>query len=100
MQRRRGEIFAKLNYQQILTVILTLLLYSSARTQVYYSVNPNYLKAKNEGNNILRSYRNAYPDTAITEFQNYFPRNFLGNLGLPSPDYVLKYGTADLGFRV
>ncbi|WP_317898664.1 putative porin [Aurantibacillus circumpalustris] len=67
--------------------------------QVFYSVNPNYLKSKTEQNNLLTEYKNNFPDTAITEQANYFPKNYMGNLGLASPDYIWRYGSDDIGFR-
>lgn len=67
--------------------------------QVYYSTDPDYLKIKQEQNNVISNYQSTYPDTSLLEFNNYFPRNFSGNLGLSSPDYILKYGTQDIGFR-
>ena len=68
--------------------------------QVFYSVNPKYLKSKTEQNNVLSDYKYSYPDTSITEQSNYFPRNYTGNMGLASPDYIWRYGTEDLGFRL
>ncbi|PBQ32653.1 hypothetical protein CNR22_13020 [Sphingobacteriaceae bacterium] len=68
--------------------------------QVFYSVNPKYLRSKTEQNNLLSDYKYTYPDTSITEQSNYFPRNFMGNMGLASPDYIWRYGTEDLGFRL
>jgi hypothetical protein len=100
MLRRSGEITENFNCHGFLTLVLLFILSGGLQSQVYYSVNPNYLKAKTEGNNIMRSYRNVYPDTSITDFHNFFPRNFLGNIGLPSAPYILKYGTSDLGFKV
>jgi hypothetical protein len=67
--------------------------------QVYYSVDPRYLKNKTEQNNLLSAYKYSYPDTSITSLSNYFPRNFMGNTGLPSPRYILTYGTDQTGFR-
>jgi hypothetical protein len=66
--------------------------------QVYISTKADYLKSKTEQNNMLSEYQNNYPDTTVTELHNYFPRNFMGNPGLSSPAYLLKYGTPDLGF--
>jgi hypothetical protein len=68
-------------------------------SQVFYSVKPDYLLSKREGNNLLRDYKEAYPDTSITDLHNFFPRNFMGNIGLPSPDYILHYKSSDIGFR-
>lgn len=48
----------------------------------------------------MKEYNTAYPDTTISEFHNFFPRNFMGNIGLPSPEYVFLYGTPNLGFRL
>lgn len=72
----------------------------SVQAQVFYSVNPHYLKSKTEQNNLVSDYKDSYPDTSITEQINYFPRNFMGHLGLPSPDYLWRYGTEDIGFRL
>lgn len=68
-------------------------------SQVFYSVNPKYLKSKTESNNLVSDFRYSYPDTSIIEQASYFPRNFMGNLGLASPDYIWHYGTEDVGFR-
>ncbi len=83
----------------MLTLAFFLILGTGFYAQVFYSVNPLYLKSKSEGNNILSQYNPSYPDTSITDFYNYFPRNFLGNLGMPSPNYIFSYGTNDLGFK-
>lgn len=79
--------------------VLILLLCLKTDAQVFYSTDPNYLKVKTEQNNLVSSYRYTYPDTNITRLNDFFPRNFSGNLGLPSPEYFLRYGTDDLGFR-
>ena len=68
-------------------------------SQVFYSIDPNYLKSKREQNNLISSYKYNYPDTSITEFSNYAPRNFMGNIGMPNPNYLFQYGTDNLGFR-
>jgi hypothetical protein len=67
--------------------------------QIFFSVKPDYLKVKEEGHNLFSTYRSTYPDTGITALHDYHPRNFMGNVGLPSPRYTLRYGTSDLGFR-
>lgn len=66
--------------------------------QSFYSTDQDYLKSKNEGHNLQTDYTPHYPDTSITLFHNYFPRNFLGNTGLSSAPYYLSYGTNPLGF--
>lgn len=83
-----------------LTSVVFLFLFSEAKSQVFYSTDPAFIKAKTEQNNLLTRYWNAYPDTTITELSNVFTRNFMGNIGLPSPNYMLRYGTANLGFRL
>ena len=39
-------------------------------------------------------------DTSITNFQNYFPRNTNGHLGLPSAPLYINYQTKALGFNM
>ena len=80
--------------------VLILFCGSNLISQVFYSTKPDYLKTKTEKNNLLSNYKASYPDTSITDFYNFFPRNFSGNIGLPSPSYILNYNTADLGFRL
>ncbi|HQQ93728.1 MAG TPA: hypothetical protein PLQ93_04170 [Bacteroidia bacterium] len=80
-------------------VLLFVFLPMAAQSQAFYTTDQNYLKSKNEGNNLITEFQNAYPDTSITLFHNYFPRNLLGNTGLSSPPYTLHYGTSNLGFR-
>jgi hypothetical protein len=94
----KGRIFIFKISALSIRIFIFSLIFNSASGQVFYSVNPSYLKAKAEGNNNLTVYHTTYPDTTIGEIHNYFPRNFLGNLGLPSPGYILKYGSRDMGF--
>ncbi|MDO9000796.1 MAG: putative porin [Bacteroidota bacterium] len=68
-------------------------------SQSFYSTDSKYLSSKTEKNNLLSKYRYTYPDTSINNLHNYFPRNFLGNVGLPSPTYLLTYGTNNIGFN-
>ncbi|MEO6303312.1 MAG: putative porin [Bacteroidia bacterium] len=69
-------------------------------SQTYYSVDPTYLSFKSEKNNLITNYHNFYPDTSINNLHNFFARNFSGNIGLPSSNYLLSYGTNDLGFNL
>jgi hypothetical protein len=69
------------------------------QAQVYYSTDPRYMSEKKEGRNLLTTYENAYPDTALTHVSEFFPRNFSGNYGLPSPEYHIGYGADEAGFR-
>ncbi len=84
-------------------VLLTLVVLTSAFTssaQVFYSTQPDYLKSKTEQNNLLLPFKSAYPDTSLNELSNYAPRNYLGNIGLSSPDYLFRYDTKHLGFQL
>lgn len=99
MAYRRKEKTVFFILKRLCLGVLTCLSFS-VKAQVFYSVKPDYLKSKSEQNNVLSQFRNNYPDTSITELSNYFPRNFLGNIGLASPDYLWFYGTEDLGFRL
>lgn len=49
---------------------------------------------------MLTPFFNAYPDTSIQELSQYMPRNFMGNTGLPSPLYLLRLQSNNLGFRL
>lgn len=73
--------------------------YFFSGSQTAYSTDPTYLAFKTEKNNLISNYYFTYPDTSINTLHNYFPRNFLGNFGLPSPNYILNFGTNDLGFN-
>jgi len=69
-------------------------------SQVFYSNNPNYILKKTEQNNLHTNYSESYPDSSVSELNNFLPRNFMGNIGLPSPRYIIDYGTADIGFKL
>jgi hypothetical protein len=83
-----------------LSIFIALLLFRFAEAQVFFSTDKNYLKSKTEQNNLLTNFKSNYPDTSINSLHQYMPRNFMGNIGLPSPNYILGYGTDDLGFRL
>jgi hypothetical protein len=70
-----------------------------ASGQVFFSNNPKYLRSKTEQNNLITNFKYNYPDTSVFFLTDYFPRNFMGNAGMPSPEYIIKYGTEDIGFR-
>jgi hypothetical protein len=79
---------------------LFVLAFSLLHAQTFYSTRPDYIRQKTEGNNLLKNPVAVYPDTTLYEFHNFFPRNFMGNVGLPSPNYIFNYGTDNLGFRL
>jgi hypothetical protein len=86
-------------FNKILCCVLFFLLSYGASSQVFYSDKADYLRLKIEGNNLLNGFKDASPDTVIADAHEFFPRNFLGNLGLSSPDYFFRYNPSDLGFR-
>ena len=69
------------------------------QAQVFISKNPDYLKVKTEQNNLISTYSPTYPDTTVTDLNNFFPRNFRGNLGLAMPNYFFDSHFDNLGFR-
>jgi hypothetical protein len=85
-------------FEKIWLLLFFCLIFNS-QSQSLYSTDAQYLRSKQEKNNLLSNYRYSYPDTSINNFHNYFPRNFFGNIGLPSPTYLLTYGTNNLGFN-
>ncbi len=70
-------------------------------SQSKYSSDLNYLKSKPESvSNLINDYRIAYPDTSVKNLHNYVGRNFMGNIGMPQPDYILSYKSSPLGFNL
>jgi hypothetical protein len=69
--------------------------------QVKYPNDSNYISTLSEAqkNNLQRFSRSGI-DTAINNFQNYFPRNTSGNYGLPSAPLFIDYQPKALGFNV
>ena len=98
MDTYRGFVIRK-STRFLITLCFLLSGVFSIRAQVFFSTNPNYLQKKTEGNNLLSSPINAYPDTSINNLHQFTPRDYMGNLALPSPAYELKFGTAESGFR-
>jgi hypothetical protein len=82
-----------------LRIILPALLISFtfvANAQTYYSVDPTYLKKRTDKS----PFTYFYPDTTIEKANRFINRNFMGNLGLPSPGYILKFNSRSLGFKL
>ncbi|MGZ3884241.1 MAG: putative porin [Bacteroidia bacterium] len=69
-------------------------------SQIRYSSDPEYIISKTDLSPLLNDFQIAYPDTGVKNLHNYVARNFLGNIGLPQPDYLFSYKSAPLGFRV
>lgn len=79
------------------SLILFFLFFSSTVfSQSFYSTDPTYLKKRTE----KRPFTHFYPDTTIEKAHQFIGRNFLGNIGLSNPQYVLKFKSRTLGFKL
>jgi hypothetical protein len=91
----------KLNSVKYFFVTAAILICGFCFSQVKYSTDPDYLLSKTEfGNLLYKNFKSVYPDTGITRLHVYTPRNYMGNLGLPTPSYLLSYRSKPLGFYV
>ncbi len=69
--------------------------------QVEYPADSSFLKTvTNAGKNNLQGFQVTSIDTTITHFQNYFPRNTNGHLGLPSAPLYINYQAKAIGFNM
>lgn len=91
----------KLNKAKYFFVTAAVFISGFCFSQVKYSSDPEYLLSKTEfGNVLFKNYKIAYPDTGIKNLHNYNGRNYMGNLGLPTPSYMLSYKSKPLGFNL
>lgn len=68
--------------------------------QVVYITDSSHVRTlTNEARSNLEGFQNNPTDTILTDFQNYYPRNRSGNIGLPSESLFLKYQQRSLGFK-
>ena len=82
-------------------VTAAILLCGFCFSQVKYNNDPEYLLSKTEfGNVLFKKFKAAYPDTGINNLHNYANRNLMGNIGLPTPSYILSYKSKPLGFNL
>lgn len=69
--------------------------------QVKYPSDSSFISTlSNSDKNNLQQFRYSQIDTTITNFQNYFPRNSNGHLGLPSSPLYINYQSKPLGFNM
>lgn len=69
--------------------------------QVVYITDSSHVRTlTNEDRANLEGFQNNPTDTVINGFQNYYPRNSSGNIGLPSAPLFLKYQQRSLGFKL
>ena len=69
-------------------------------SQSYYTTDTSYLKRKTEGDNVLNTFKNYYPDSSVFYLHNFTERNTLGGLGLATHLWRFKFGSDDIGFRL
>ncbi|MES2761150.1 MAG: putative porin, partial [Bacteroidota bacterium] len=69
--------------------------------QVHYPTDSSFVSTlSNADKNNLQYFRYSKIDTTINNFQNYFPRNTNGHLGMPSAPLYIKYQPKALGFNM
>jgi hypothetical protein len=69
--------------------------------QVKYPSDSSFLNTLSHADkNNLRDFTYSKIDTSINNFQNYFPRNTNGHLGLPSAPLYINYHARPLGFNM
>ncbi|MBI3520414.1 MAG: hypothetical protein HY062_13825 [Bacteroidetes bacterium] len=71
------------------------------KAQVNYPSDSSFLNIlSNADKNNLQKFRFSKIDTTITDFQNYFPRNTNGHLGMPSAPLYINYQAKSIGFNM
>lgn len=69
--------------------------------QVKYPSDSSFINTLSHADkNNLRDFTYSNIDTSINNFQNYFPRNTNGHLGLPSAPLYINYQARALGFNM
>ena len=81
--------------------ILYLLFVSlSVNSQVKYPTDSSFINIlSNSDKDNFKIFSISKIDTSITNFQNYFPRNTNGHLGLSSAPLLIDYKSKALGFN-
>ncbi|MES2567689.1 MAG: putative porin [Bacteroidota bacterium] len=70
-------------------------------SQVKYTSDSSFINVlSNADKNNLKDFSYSKIDTSINNFQNYFPRNTNGHLGLPSAPLYIQYQLKALGFNM
>ena len=92
----------KLQYTVSSILLFSLMCLSvGLKSQVNYPSDSSFISIlSNEHKNNYQTFTYSKIDTSITNFQNYFPRNTNGNLGLPSSPLLMNYQTKALGFNL
>ncbi len=74
--------------------------YQPLCAQSRYVTDFDYLQARKEKNSSFSPFEPVLNDTTVYLNHRFFPRNFLGNLNLSSPDYILQFRSTNPGFRL
>jgi hypothetical protein len=73
----------------------------SLTSQVNYPTDSSFINTLTHADkNNLQQFLYSKIDTSITNFQNYFPRNTNGHLGMPSAPLFINYQSKALGFNL
>ncbi len=73
----------------------------SLTSQVNYPTDSSFINTLTHADkNNLQQFLYSKIDTSITNFQNYFPRNTNGHLGMPSAPLYINYQSKALGFNL
>jgi len=94
-------MFSNMTYRiPFLTWLFAILFFgcSFLKGQTFYSVRENYLQSKSPDAAVTQTFKNAYPDTSISDLAFFTPRNYGGNIGLPSAPYLFQRQNEEAGF--
>lgn len=87
----------KISFKHVFrSLVLLLICFQFVSAQSLYSTDPSYIKKRSE----KKPFQIFYPDTTIEKANRFIDRNFMGNVGLSSPQYVLKFKSRSLGFKL
>lgn len=82
-------------------LLYILFLCFSINAQVKYPSDSSFIKTiSNIEKNNLQQFNYSSIDSSINNFQNYYPRNTNGHLGLPSSPLYINYQAKPIGFNM
>lgn len=82
-------------------LLLLLFVSFNLTSQVNYPTDSSFINTLSNANkNNLQHFMYSKVDSSITNFQNYFPRNTNGHLGLTSAPLYINYQAKALGFNM
>lgn len=89
------------NHRFFIVLLLIGLNINLALSQTFYPNNSSFLRVLSASGQINQSnFTDTPADSVITNYQNYYPRNTSGNLGLPSAQLDFLYKVKSLGFKM